>query len=105
MNKGDMDKAEFDILTMVDTCSAWRNQPGNIPCDGVILDALVLLQFNCTLHKAIAGHRITRNQSCEELIYFAFHSPTSVVTVRGDSTVFKDILQFEAVRKRYKRKY
>ena len=105
MNKGDMDKAEFDILTMVDTCRAWRNQPSNIPCDDVILDALALLQFNCTLYKAIAGHRIIRHQSCEELIYFAFHSPTRVVTVRGDSTAFKDILQFEAVRKRYKRRY
>ena len=105
MNKGDMDKAEFDILTMVDTCSAWRNQPSNITCDGVIFDALVLLQFNCTLYKAIAGHRIMRHQSYKELIYFALHSPTSVVTIRGDSTAFKDILQFEAVRKRYKRRY
>jgi hypothetical protein len=58
MNKSDMDKAEFDILTMVDTCGAWRNQASNIPRDGVIFDPLVLLQFNCTLYKIITEHKI-----------------------------------------------
>ena len=105
MNKGDMDKAEFVILTMVDACGAWRKQASNIPRDGVIFDVLVLLQFNCTLYEVITEHKIISRQSCEVLIYFAFHSPTNVVTVRGNSMAFKDILQFGAVRKRYKRRY
>ena len=57
MNKGDVDKAEFVILTMVDARGAWRNQASNTARDGVIFDALVLLQFNCILYKAIAEHK------------------------------------------------
>ena len=102
-----MNKAKFDLLTMVDTCGAWRNQASSIPRDSVIFDALVLLQFNCTLYKAIAEHKIISCQSCEILVYFVFHSPASIVTIRGDSMAIKDILQFGAlaVRKRYKRRY
>jgi hypothetical protein len=100
-----VNKAEFDIPTVVDTCGAWWNQASNIPRDDVIFNALVLLQFNCTLCKAIAEHKIKSRQSCEVLIYFAFHSPASIVTVRGDSVAFKDILQFGAVRKRHNRRY
>jgi hypothetical protein len=58
MNKSDADKAEFDLLTMVDTGGAWRNQASNIPRDGVIFDALVLLQTNSTLYKVITEHKI-----------------------------------------------
>jgi hypothetical protein len=58
-----VDKGEFDVLTMVDTCGAWRNQASNIPRDGVIFDALVLLQFDRTLYKVITEHKITSRQS------------------------------------------
>ena len=70
MNKGGVDKAELDILTMVDTCGAWYNQASNIPRDGVIFDTLVLIQFSCTLYKAIAEHKTIPRRSCEVLIYF-----------------------------------
>ena len=53
---------------MVDTCGAWWNQASNVPRDGAIFDALVLFQFKCTLHKAIAENQITSRQSCEALI-------------------------------------
>ena len=43
MNKGDVDEAEFDLLTMVDTRGAWRKQASNIPRDGVIFDPSILL--------------------------------------------------------------
>ena len=98
MKKADVKKAEFDTLTMVDTCGAWWNQASNIPRDSLVFDALILLQFNCTLYKAIAEHKILSRQSCEVLIYIAFHSPASVVTVLGDSMAFKDILRFRAVK-------
>jgi hypothetical protein len=91
---------------MVDTRRTRRNQASNIPRDSAIFDALILLQFNGTLYKAIAEHKTTSRQSCEVLIYFAFHSPASVVTVRGDSMAFNDILQFGVVvRKCYERIY
>jgi hypothetical protein len=99
MNKGDVNEAEFGLLTMVDTCGARWNQASNIPRDGVIFDSLVLLQFNCALYKAISEYKIISRQTCEVLIYFAFHSPASIVTVRGDSMTFKDILQFGTVKK------
>ena len=90
---------------MVDTRGTRRNQAGDIPRDSVIFDALVLLQFNGTLYKAIAEQKITSRQSCEVLICFTFHSPTSIVAVRGDSMAFDNILQFGVVRKRHKRRY
>jgi hypothetical protein len=62
--QGDVDKAEFGILTMVDTGGAWRNPASDIPRDGVIFDALVLLQTNSTLYKVIAKHKIVSSTMC-----------------------------------------
>jgi hypothetical protein len=70
MNKGDVDKAKFDLLTMVDTRGAWRKQASNIPRDGAIFDPVILLQFKSTLYQAITEHKIISRQSCEGLIYY-----------------------------------
>jgi hypothetical protein len=59
MNKGNVDKAKFDILTVVDTCGAWRNQASNIPRDDVVFDALVLFQFDCTLYKVVTEKKLS----------------------------------------------
>ena len=64
MSKVTWIKLNFGILTMVDTGGAWRNQASNIPRDGVIFDALVLLQTNSTLYKVIAKHKIVSRQLC-----------------------------------------
>jgi hypothetical protein len=58
MNKSETDKAQFGILTMVDSRGARRDQASNSLCDGLIFDASILLQFKSTLYKAIAAHRI-----------------------------------------------
>ncbi len=65
MNKGDTDKAQLNPLTMVDAGGARWNQAGNIPRNGVIVDALILLQFKSTIYQCIAEHKISIRQSCE----------------------------------------
>jgi len=93
MNKRDADKAEFGLLTMVDTSGARWNQARNIPRDGVILDALVLLQTNSTLYKVIAGHKIVSRQLCEVHNDVCVYLPARIVTIRGDSMALKYTLQ------------
>lgn len=65
MSESDDGKAEFDLLTVVDTGGAWRNQARDIPRDGVIFDALELPHTKCTLYKVITEHKIVSRQLCE----------------------------------------
>ena len=90
MNKSDADKAEFDLLTMINTGGARRNQSSDLPRDGVVFDALELLQTNSTLYKVITEHKIeVVNYVRHIMTYITFRLPARVVTVRGDSVAFE----------------